>query len=155
MTPSKYQLVLLVTQQGVYFHSGLDCYGQYAFSALLLSLFACTTEWKRYVMMGTSTKSDLLEADSISLNSVTGTIDIFLFFLNHDSLGMRNNEFSKGNSLPAENQGTFFPHVSNGPNRTQLPWNKMPLRCSKTVKFPVFHLIRGSMQILFLGFHLN
>ena len=75
-------------------------------------------------MMGRSTKSDLLEADSISLNSVTDTSDIFLIFFseNHDSLGTRNNEFSKVNSLQAERKPlNFFSHDSNGPNRTQLP----------------------------------
>ena len=64
-------------------------------------------------MMSRSTKSDLLEADSISLNSVTDTSDIFLIFFseNHDSLGTRNNEFSKVNSLQAERKpwNFFFP----------------------------------------------
>lgn len=74
---------------------------------------------------------------SISLNSVTGTTGIpnFLFPLR----AMIRLERETTNSqkllyLFDRKPRTFFcpHHVSNGHNRTQLPWNRMPLVVAKT-----------------------
>lgn len=51
---------------------------------------------------------------------------------------------------------TIFFHVSNGPNRTQLPiCHEIRFHCSKKCKIPSIPFDPQRSEILFIGFHLN